>query len=296
MKYQLTTIILTVLFFSCENNIEKSKKKFLVNDIPYETPIDFKKDLIPANMIIHKGIFSPELKEFFYTVSDKDFQQFSVYVIEKINGEWSSPSNAFFDSNYNEHGMSFSQDGNTIYFSSTRPVPLNGVSSTWHIWKSEKIKGTWGEPTFIDIPNLRNRLTSHPVVSETGTMYFHSSNLDYTEMNIYYSKQKKGKYENAKKVSFLKDQKNRKCTPFVSPNEDYLIFASIGNQLDLMISFNEGNGHWSKPRLLNKKINDMGQGNPFVTQDNKYLFFTMGDRLDNDWKIKWVNIESELTR
>ena len=61
-----------------------------------------------------------------------------------------------------------------------------------------------------------------------------------------------------------------------------------------MISFNDGNGAWSNPKKLNKKINEYGQGNPYVTPDNKFLFFTTGEYLEKKWKVKWVNIESEL--
>ncbi|MGK0412400.1 MAG: hypothetical protein ACJA1B_000592 [Polaribacter sp.] len=51
--------------------------------------------------------------------------------------------------------MSFSPDGNSIYFSSTRTTNIEGVPETWHIWKSDKVNGEWKEPIFMDIPNLR---------------------------------------------------------------------------------------------------------------------------------------------
>ena len=267
--------------------------KFLINKIPNNSPIEFKQDLVPYNKLIHKGIFSPNMDEYYYTISDKKFEQFDVYVIKKSNGTWPKPSKAFFNSKYNEHGMNFSPNGNTLYFSSTRPVDIDGVLSTWHIWKSDKVKGKWNKPIFVDIPNLRNKLVSHPIITHSGTLYFHSSNLDYSEMDIYHSKQVNGKFEYAEKTSISLNSKTGKCTPYVSPKEDYLIFASIGNQLDLMISFNDGNGKWINTKKLNNKINDIGQGNPYVTPDNKYLFFTTGNA-ENEWSVKWVDIESEL--
>ena len=78
--------------------------------------------------------------------------------------------------------MNFSPDGNSIYFSSTKPTNVDDVLETWHIWKSDKINGKWREPTFEDIPNLRDKLTSHTVITNSETLYFHSSNLDYSEM------------------------------------------------------------------------------------------------------------------
>lgn len=287
-------LILTIGFLSCKNETENTKMQFLTEEIPNNIPIEFKQNIIPKNKLIHKGIFSPDLQEYYYTISDKNFEKFEVYVIEKNNGNWTEPQKAFFNSKYNEHGMSFSPNGNTLYFSSTRPVSVNEVLPTWHIWKSDKINGEWNEPVFVDIPNLRNKLVSHPTITNSGTLYFHTSNLDYSEMDIYHSKNVNGKFEDAEKTSISLNSKSGKCTPYVSPKEDYLIFALIGNELDLMISYNDGKGGWTNTKKLNSKINNKGQGNPYVTSDNKFLFFTTGEHQEKNWRVKWVNIESEI--
>ncbi|WP_432412492.1 hypothetical protein [Rasiella sp. SM2506] len=268
--------------------------QFLNEEIPNNIPLEFKQNIVPKNKIIHKGIFSPDLKEYYYTISDNDFKNFEVFAVKNTNGIWSNPKKAFFSNTYNEHGMSFSPDGTSIYFSSTRPTNVEGVSETWHIWKSDKVNGAWKEPIFVDIPNLRNKLVSHPTITNSGTLYFHTSNLDYSEMDIYQSKEVKGKFEDAQKTSISMNIEIGKCTPFVSPKEDYLIFASIGNELDLMISYTNGKGGWIHTRKLNDKINNKGQGNPYVTPNNKFLFFTTGEHLDKEWKVKWVHIESEI--
>ncbi len=294
MKKLKIILLFTISFLSCKNENENTKTLFLTEKIPNDVPIEFKPNVIPQNKIIHKGIFSPDLKEYYFTISDKNFENFQVYVIKKNNANWSVPKETFFNSKYNEHGMSFSPNGNTLYFSSTRPINIDGISSTWHIWKSDKVNGEWKEPVFVDIPNLRDKLVSHPIITNSGTLYFHSSNLDYSEMDIYHSKQINGTFENAKKASILLTTNAGKCTPYVSPEEDYLIFASIGNQLDLMISFSDGVGGWINTKRLNDKINDFGQGNPYVTPDNKFLFFTTGEQLKNNWNVKWVNIECEM--
>ncbi|WP_386133523.1 hypothetical protein [Winogradskyella aquimaris] len=268
--------------------------EFLIEKIPNEIPIVYRKELIPDNGIIHRGIFSPDLKEYYYTLSDKNFENFNVFKIEKANGIWSEPKEAFFNSNYNEHGMSFSPDGKTLYFSSTRPVGVEGIPDSWHIWKSDNINGKWNAPVFVDIPNLRDKLVSHPTVTNSGTLYYHASNLDYSEMDIYYSKNENGIFKDGKRVDL--GTTLRKCTPYISPEEDYLIYATIENQLDLMISYNDGNGTWTGTKKFNDKINNKGQGNPYVTPDNKFLFFTTGDYQDKKWKINWVNIESEIKK
>lgn len=224
--YKFKIILLLIIsFLSCKNETENTKMQFLNEKTPNNIPIEFKQNLTPQNKLIHKGIFSPDLQEYYYAISDKNFEKFEVFVIEKDKENWSKPKKAFFNSKHNEHGMSFLPNGNTLYFSSTRPVNVSGIAPTWHIWKSDKVNGKWNEPVFIDIPNLRNKLVSHPTINNSGTLYFHTSNLDYSEMDIYHSKNVNGKFENAKKTLISMNSALGKCTPYVSPKGDYLIFA-----------------------------------------------------------------------
>ena len=268
---------------------------FLTDITPTNSPFEFMAHLIPKDKIIHKGVFNPLLNEYYFTLSDKEFAQFNVFVINKIGDKWSKPKTVFFNSIYSEHGMNFAPDGKSIYFSSTRPANITGLSDTWHIWKSDKIKGKWTEPVFIDIPNLRTKLVSHPTITNDGTLYFHSSNLDYSEMDIYYTKNSNNEFEPAIKANISMNRLNsQKCTPYVSPDKAYILFASIDDQLDLMIAFNDRRGIWINTKRLNSKININSQGNPFVTANNQFLFFTVGNKDGTDWKIKWMNIEEEF--
>ncbi|MEO1628953.1 MAG: hypothetical protein AAFV25_27650 [Bacteroidota bacterium] len=287
-------LLLAIGFLSCEQQIKTAQRQFLTEDIPTTVPIAFQKDIIPNDKLIHKGTFSPDLKAYHYSLSDKNFENFDVFVIHQEDGQWSEPKQAFFNSTYDEHGMSFSPDGNSIYFSSTRPVGIDSIPATWHIWKSDRVQGRWTEPTFVDIPNLRDKLTSHPTIAKSGSLYFHSSNLDYSQMDIYQSKLVNNKFEAAEKVSIDLDESSGTCTPYVSPDEDFLIFASIGPQLDLYVSFRDGQGRWTDVKRLPDDINSLGQGNPYVTPDRRFLFFTTGEYQDKQWEVKWVNVKAEL--
>jgi hypothetical protein len=154
------------------------------------------------------------------------------------------------------------------------------------------VDGQWTDPIFIDIPNLRDKLLSHPSISETGQLYFHASELDYSQMDIYTTIAKNGVFEPAEKV--FDTSLIQRCTPFISAKEEYLLFGTIGDQLDLMIAFKDNNGDWRNPRKLDKAINTNGQGNPYVTTDNKFLFYATGKDDREAWQIKWMNFEKEL--
>lgn len=266
--------------------------------LPHDAPHPFKPELTPNGMIIHGGSFSPDLQTYLYTLSDAQYQRFDVWMIERADDTWSQPKKAFFNSEFNEHGARLSPDGKTLYFSSTRPTGIEGVAETWHIWKSEKGQNGWSEPTFVDIPNLRNKGMSHPSITASGALYFHSNNPDYSEMTLYTAQLKGDDFGEAKKLAITEN--SLACTPFVTADGQTLIYAAIGNRLDLMISIKTADGEWGKPVILDKRINTNGQGNPYLTPDGKHLFYTTGTEPEvgesPDWQVNRVNFSLTIAK
>ena len=269
---------------------------FLVADLPEDRPIVFKPEWVPHDMLLHSGIFSPDLSEFYFTVSDKRFEQFDVYRSRKRGGVWSEPEPAFFNSEHNEHGTSFSPDGKALYFSSTRPTRRPDVAETWHLWRSEMVDGQWSSPVFVDIPNLRDRLVSHGVSAADGTLYFHAGTLDYSELDIYVSKRVGGVYQDAVKLPGAINTSGMECTPFIATDQSYLLFERVPV---LYISFRNQDGEWQAAQPLSPAINTNGRGNPYITPDERFLFFAAGEEPTAEavanWSIYWVSTE-ELFR
>jgi Tol biopolymer transport system component len=266
---------------------------FLTTAIPSEVPITFNTELVEANTIVHRGIFSNDLSVYYFTISDTSFSHFDIKMSKKHNGEWSAPVDAFFNSRFDDHGASFSPDGNTLVFSSTRPVGVDEVPNTWHIWRCEMRNQKWSEPAFVEIPGLQKQLMSHPTLANDGTLYFHASDLDYSKMAIYSSKPTNGSYQNAKKIHFKTLNAIGYCTPYLSADGQNLIFATIGESLDLYTSKWTDKNEWSTPTKLPDLINQNGQGNPYLTPDSRYLFYasqSTGDR--NQWNVNWVKTTS----
>ncbi|MDF1695328.1 MAG: hypothetical protein P1U56_05835 [Saprospiraceae bacterium] len=296
----MRTILLFLTTFLSSNNTHSTPAlnvySTLTSVFQHQLPMDFKPELTPENKIIHRGVFTPSLDAYYYTLSNKDFTQFEVWVIQRVNNAWTSPKKAFFDTKYDEHGMSFSSDGQTIYFASTRPVGIEGVPHTWHIWKSERKDNIWTEPQFVDIPTMQNKLVSHPTVSASGELYFHASGLDYSQMDIYYCQLGKDGIGGPEKVFQNQESPIGRCTPFIDPNGRFLLFASIGEQLDLHISYKDENNQWTRPKNLGKDINTNGQGNPFVSSDHNYLLFASGNHEDKKWTVKSIDFNSILEK
>lgn len=293
MKFISSLILLSIfLFLGCSENNSRYKQQLGVSKLPKEHPIVFKQELTPEGKLIHRGILSPDLENYYFTISDTTFQNFDIYVSQlDTENSQSKSEKVFFNSEYDDHGMSFSPDGKTLFFSSTRPVENYSVAATWHIWKSENKNGKWTEPEYVDIPNLRQKLASHPSISNDGTLYFHASNTDYSEMDLFYANLIDGQFQPAQKIKLSDSAKHGRTTPYIVADGSLLIYAAVNESLDLMVAHRNENGKWDNAEKLSKSINTNGQGNPFVTLDNKFLFYASEDSGSN-WSIRWVSVES----
>lgn len=80
---------------------------------------------------------------------------------------------------------------------------------------------------------------------------------------------------------------------FVSKDESYMI---VTNRPGLAISYRKTDGSWTNPRVLGKKIDfGLGSWGPWVTPDNKYLFYSTGTVPDySDVKVYWVRIDGVI--
>ena len=261
---------------------------------PTGQPSPFLAGLVPGQALIHRGVFSNDLQQYYTTVSDTAFEHFQVLVSHRTAQGWGKPQPAFFNSPYNDHGMSFSPNGQTLVFSSTRPVGDATTAGTWQLWRCQKRGGQWGAPEHVPIPNLAGKLVSHPTLAPDGTLYFHASAPDYTGMAIYMAPLENGQYQAAQKVALQVPHAIGYCTPFVAANGAYLLFAAIGSGLELYVCPNNGQGQWLAPIKLPAAINTNGQGNPYLTPDLQQLLYASENKTTGQWQINSVGTASFL--
>jgi hypothetical protein len=77
---------------------------------------------------------------------------------------------------------------------------------------------------------------------------------------------------------------------FVSRDETFMI---VTTPFGLSISYPKSDGIWTNPRNLGAKINfGRAMWGPYVTPDNKYLFYTTGTKPDySDVNVYWVRVD-----
>lgn len=241
--------------------------------IPSNKPQILAPDIISTVLGEYNGTFSPDGREFFYTCEVAGKGQI-VYTHLDADEQWSRPEIAAFSGTYSEYDPLFSPDGQQLYFSSQRPLNEAENGGKTHIWFISRTESGWSEPACIPLSDKGDYYSS---ISQAGNIYFNIWNtgdiLKATPSDSGYT------------TEVLPDIINGKTDvgdPFISPEEDYLIFRAYFNEGygrgDLYISFNI-NGAWTQPENLGEPINSQAHEIcPYVTTDGKFFIFA-SDRL-----------------
>jgi hypothetical protein len=213
-----------------------------------------------------------------------------MYILEsrKVNGKWTKPVRPSFSSeNADDVYPRFSPDGKTLYFSSRRPLPdgFPKLEDMW-LWKVEKTQDGWGKPTPLD-PAICNGVAYAHAITASGHLYYSFRKdggkiFDITAISVNNPSEKINMPD--VNTSGYEDG------PFVSPNEDFIIFESnrpggLGSN-DLFICFNQA-GIWTEPINMGTKINtESSERFAGLSPDGKYLFW--GSSRNNDNNIYWI--------
>jgi hypothetical protein len=258
---------------------------------PGDSAVIFAPGIVSLTDSFVNGItFSPGGNECCYGKYDgKDWSWGTIFYAQYENNKWSEFEPALFtdSTKYFDILPIFSPDRQKLFFSSARPSrSYNFVD----LWMCKRIGEKWGKPIKLDnaINNLKDD-ESFSSIAINGNIYF---NKDLTN-SIWLSSYKNGTYSEAVKVSEPVNSKYGAGAAFISPDESYIIFASIRpegyGERDLYLSFKKNNGVWTEPQNLGPKIN--GPTDDVcarISPDQKYLFFSKGIKRKYS-AIYWVS-------
>jgi hypothetical protein len=256
----LTYVLVLILLSACT---AKNKKIYLGQNPPGMTPELFAPEIIKTEFRQAAGVFSPNLKEFYFRRRGGVYKNNALVVVKLENNKWTE---SLIE---NRAGEPFiSQDGKTL-----------------HLGKRyrEQTASGWSEKKSLGAPFDKFRIM-RLTVSANDTYYFDEASESGP---LRYSRLVNGKYEEPKTLK-IEDIGDWNAHPYIAPDESYIIWDDQRNgNADLYISFREKDGSWGPSINLGDTINSkFAEAYGSITPDGKYFFFHRGyerDRADIFW-------------
>jgi len=242
---------------------------------PDDNPKVFQLEVSPQHFPAERIAISNDGKEIFYS-EIKSYYPISSARIKKYSysgGKWTGPFTLFED--YCASVLSVT--GDTLYFE-------NGTFESYFSVKKELI---WSVPKMFS----SNLDSAHYLqVTNSGNYYISSKPkntiglADWCQLNFTTSD------TTAVGLGMPLNTAWNNLDFFVSRDESFMI---VTTPFGLSISYPKTDGGWTNPRNLGAKINfGLGMWGPYVTNDNKYLFYTTGTKPDySDVKVYWVRVD-----
>ncbi len=257
------------------------KGDYLGQEIPGDTPQMFAPGIVSGHGFDSEhspAVFSPDGKEVYWT------QKFRgpILFMKQEMGVWTAPERAPFCSEYGDGEPIFSPDGKKLFFLSLRPITPGETGGKENMWYVDRKLDGWSEPKPVS-PKI-NAFDLHWLfsISSNGTIYFASpSGNSIGQNDIYCSTLVNGEYGEPKNLGNVINTSGIDHTPFIAPDESYLIYTSA---FKFYISYRNKNGSWMAPIDLGEKINSLQYALcPAVTPDGKQMF------LIGSGDIYWVS-------
>jgi Tol biopolymer transport system component len=256
---------------------------------PADTPRLFAAGILSDGLSNRDFTISPKGDELFFTLQQPRFVSSTILHMIKTKGKWGKPQVASFSGKYRDLEAAFSPDGQTIYFSSDRPLQDTGAKKDFDIWRVKRAtEGTWGKPENLGTTVNTNKNEFYPSITRSGNLYF-TVEADYGKgsEDIVVCKPTDTGY--TKPVSLPEDVNTKydEFNAFVDPDEQFIMFTSYGRADDLgggdlYISRKDKAGNWLPVKHLPAPVNTAYLDYcPFVSWDKKHLVFT-SNRLNKE--------------
>jgi hypothetical protein len=217
-----------------------------------------------------KDIYYSEIQGY-YPIRGENIKKYSL-----SDGKWTGPIDLF-----EGYAPALSVTGDTMYF---ERKDLKNNSATYISIKSGS---GWGNPKRI----LTGLDKAHYCqVGTSGNYYISSNSGGGAGLNDWGRVIIKGADTTALSLGRPLNTSSENLDFFVSRDESFMI---VTNRPGLSISYRKDDGSWTTPRNFGPKIDfGLGSWGPYVTADNKYLFYSTGTKPDySDVGVFWVRID-----
>ena len=291
MKIKKTSFLLMLIIVSTgisqaqeqQNDSPVLKGPYLGQTPPGMSPELFAPEIFKTE--VHGGlVLSPDGREMYWDLMEGGE---NILCMKIENNQWTKPAEVSFKSRFETGNATFSPDGKKLFFTSRESIEGGKKGEGENIWYVERLNDSWGKPK-----PLGAEVNSYPLhwqlsVVSNGNLYFSAGG------DIYVALSQKGKYNTVRKMGAAINTEHYESTPYIAPNESYLIFSRFGGDLryaDLFICFKDHQGNWTEAKNMGAPLNsEMHELCPNVTADGKYLFFNRNYGEKGDLRIFWIS-------
>jgi len=256
------------------------KGTYLGQTPPGLVPEIFASGIISTDKGELNAIFSPDGKEFYFTIEVVPGRSYTTYFMQQENNVWSEPKVEPLLLNYKGGEPSISPDGKYLFFRSMLDENGNDQSNA-DIWRLNRNSNNSNKLIKIGIAVNSKFNEAYPTLSNDNTLYFHSNRKGGKGgADIYFSNFANENYIGSTNIGDSINSETQEFHPCISPDGNYIIFTSLKRPdgvggLDLYISFRKKDESWTKAKNLGKNINsEANDYMPYISYDGKYLFFT----------------------
>lgn len=259
---------------------------YLGQPLPNNTPTIFKLEVTKGLIAAERITISTDNKEIYYGEIDtwpSTVQRIKCY--KYLDNKWQGPFVAF------EGYIAPSLSVNDSIMYMQKSINNNSITCTFY---SVRKNSGWTEPRRL----LSTNLHSH-YFQETNLHNYYTASVSPDSLATNSDLCKLVIHNSDTTIQNLGKPINTSATEndfYIARDESYIIFCRFnnGSASDLYISYRDNNGGWTDAISLGAQINTPNPNwecCPFVTKDNKYLFFMRGGNALSSYFIYWVSID-----
>lgn len=270
---------LTAIMSAVQPENEAPKGDYMGQAPPGKEVELFAPGFISTGLNERDSTFSPDLKEFYYSIL---LDRFSAIAFTRCDekGVLSKPEIAPFSGRYSDIEPCIAPDNKKFFFVSQRPLPGQDQPTPIHnLWVMNRTASGWGEPQPVGAPINGAESCFYPSITRDGTIYFCRPSPDRSSEAIYRSRFIAGQYQAPEKLPVNVNSTQNQFNAFIAPDESFLIVPVFGRKdtvgaTDYYVTFRNSNDTWTELINLGNRINTAGNEYcPYITPDGKYFMF-----------------------